>query len=124
MSTCRRCAGERLQVAPTFQILRAQVPNLLMQPFVENAIKHGIAKRVVGGTVRISGTGDNGTLRLSVSNDGPSNATDIETTQSGVGLANLRTRLRILHGNDSELELRRATSGAAEVVVTLPFREA
>jgi LytS/YehU family sensor histidine kinase len=97
---------------------------LLLQPLVENAIKHGIAKRVVGGTVRISGTDDNGTLRLSVSNDGPSNATDIETTQSGVGLANLRTRLRILHGNDSELELRRATSGAAEVVVTLPLREA
>jgi LytS/YehU family sensor histidine kinase len=118
--------GERLQVSVDIpeKILRAQVPNLLLQPLVENAIKHGIAKRVVGGTVRISGTGDNGTLRLSVSNDGPSIATDIETTHSGVGLANLRTRLRILHGNDSELELRRATSGAAEVVVTLPFREA
>ena len=43
---------------------------------------------------------------------------------ASLGLANLRTRLRILHGNDSELELRRATSGAAEVVVTLPLREA
>jgi signal transduction histidine kinase len=118
--------GERLQVSVDIpeKILRAQVPNLLLQPLVENAIKHGIAQRVVGGTVRISGTGDNGTLRLSVSNDGPNIATDIGTTQSGVGLANLRTRLRILHGNDSELELRRATSGAAEVVVTLPFREA
>jgi len=118
--------GERLQVSVEIpdKILRAQVPNLLLQPLVENAIKHGIAKRVVGGTVRVTGTGDNGTLRLSVSNDGPGNATEGETTQSGVGLANLRTRLQILHGNDSELHLRRAVNGAAEVVVTLPLKEA
>ena len=51
-------------------------------------------------------------------------ATDVETAQSGVGLSNLRTRLRILHGNQSELHLWRATSGEAEVVVTLPLREA
>jgi signal transduction histidine kinase len=118
--------GERLQVSVDIpeQILRAQVPNLLLQPLVENAIKHGIAKRVVGGTVRVTGTGDNGTLRLTVCNDGPSTPTDVETTQNGVGLANLRTRLRILHGSESELHLRRAVNGTAEVVVTLPLKEA
>ena len=118
--------GERLQVSVDIpeNILRAQVPNLLLQPLVENAIKHGIAQRIVGGTVRVTGTGDNGRLRLSVCNDGPGLATDIEPTQSGVGLSNLRTRLQILHGNESELHLRRAASGEAEVVVTLPFREA
>jgi two-component system LytT family sensor kinase len=118
--------GERLQVRLDIpeRILRAQVPNLLLQPLVENAIKHGIAKRVVGGTVHVTGSGDNGTLRLSVCNDGPGIATDVETTQSGVGLANLRTRLRILHGNESELHLQHAVNGTAEVVVTLPFREA
>ena len=118
--------GERLQVSVDIpeRIRRAQVPNLLLQPLVENAIKHGIAKRVAGGTVRVTGSGENGTLRLSVCNDGPGIATEVETTQSGVGLANLRTRLQIPHGNESELALRRAVNGTAEVIVTLPFKEA
>ena len=118
--------GERLRVSVDIpeKILRAQVPNLLLQPLVENAIKHGIAKRVVGGTVRVSATGENGTLRLSVCNDGPTAPTEVESSAAGVGLSNLRTRLRILHGDESELHLQRAASGEAEVVVTLPLREA
>jgi len=74
--------------------------------------------------VRVSATGENGTLRLSVCNDGPTAATEFEPTAAGVGLSNLRTRLRILHGDQSELQLQRAASGEAEVVVTLPLREA
>ena len=118
--------GERLQVSvdiPT-ELLRAQVPNLLLQPLVENAIKHGISKRVVGGTVRVAGTCQNGNLCLSVYNDGPSLFTDLQETHTGVGIGNLRTRLQILHGNDSGLQLRRADAGGVEVVVTLPFTEA
>lgn len=118
--------GERLQVSvdiPT-ELLRAQVPNLLLQPLVENAIKHGIAKRVAGGTVRVAGTCQNGNLCLSVYNDGPSSFTEWQATHTGVGIGNLRTRLQILHGNDSGLQLRRADAGGVEVVVTLPFTEA
>ena len=118
--------GERLQVSvdiPT-ELLRAQVPNLLLQPLVENAIKHGIAKRVAGGTVRVAGTCQNGNLCLSVYNDGPSLFADLQGTHTGVGIGNLRTRLQILHGNDSGLQLRRADAGGVEVVVTLPFTEA
>jgi LytS/YehU family sensor histidine kinase len=118
--------GERLQVSVDIpqEILHAQVPNLLLQPLVENAIKHGIAHRVAGGAVRVSGTGDNGVLRLSVCNDGPSVPPDPPTAHTGVGLNNLRTRLRILHGTQSQLLLTRAASGEAEVVVTLPLTEA
>jgi two-component system, LytTR family, sensor kinase len=118
--------GERLQVSVAIpaELLRAQVPNLLLQPLVENAIKHGIAKRVAGGTVRVAGACYNGNLCLSVYNDGPSLTTDWEAARTGVGIGNLRTRLRILHGNESELQLRRADPGGVEVVVTLPFREA
>jgi two-component sensor histidine kinase len=117
--------GERLQVSVDIpaELLSAQVPNLLLQPLVENAIKHGIAKRVAGGTVRVAGACSNGSLCLTVYNDGPSVPPDWET-QTGVGLGNLRTRLQILHGNESGLELRRAHSGGVEVVVTLPFRAA
>jgi len=118
--------GERLQVSVDIpaELLRAQVPNLLLQPLVENAIKHGIAKRVAGGTVRIAGSRRNGSLCLTVYNDGPSIPTDWQATHTGVGLGNLRTRLKILHGNESELQLRRADPGGVEVVVTLPLKEA
>ena len=118
--------GERLQVSVDIapDLLRAQVPNLLLQPLVENAIKHGIAKRVAGGTVRVAGAYHDNILCLSVYNDGPSLPTDWEATQTGVGIGNLRTRLRILHGNESELQLRCADPGGVEVVVRLPFKEA
>ena len=118
--------GERLQVSVDIpaELLRAQVPNLLLQPLVENAIKHGIAKRVAGGSVRVAGACHDGNLCLSVYNDGPSPPTDWEATPTGVGIANLRTRLRILHGGESGLQLRRANPGGVEVLVTLPFTEA
>jgi LytS/YehU family sensor histidine kinase len=60
---------------------------------------------------------------LSVYNDGPSFPKDWQTN-GGVGLANLRTRLEILHGEDSELQMRRAGDDGVEVVVTLPLKEA
>ena len=106
------------------EFTRAQVPNLLLQPLVENAIKHGIANRVAGGTVRVAGACYNGTLRLSVYNDGPTFPTDWQATNTGVGIGNLRTRLQILHGNECGLQLRCADPSGVEVLVTLPFREA
>ncbi len=118
--------GERLQVSLDIpeELLRAQVPNLLLQPLVENAIKHGIANRVVGGTVRGAGTRHDGNLYLSVYNDGPSLPADLKATHTGVGIGNLRTRLQILHGEQSGLQLSRAAAGGVEVVVNLPFMEA
>jgi two-component system, LytTR family, sensor kinase len=118
--------GGRLQVSvdiPT-ELLRAQVPNLLLQPLVENAIKHGIAKRAAGGIVRVAGTCQDGNLRLSIYNDGPTLLTDWQATHTGVGLGNLRTRLQILHGSESALQLSRAAAGGVEVIVSLPFTEA
>jgi two-component system, LytTR family, sensor kinase len=117
--------GERLQVKvdiPT-ELLRAQVPNLLLQPLVENAIKHGISQRAAGGTVRVTGTHLNSKLHLSIYNDGPDLPTDGQAIRTGVGISNLRTRLQILHGNESELKLNHAATGAVEVVVSLPLEE-
>jgi two-component system LytT family sensor kinase len=118
--------GERLKVSMDIasELLRAQVPNLLLQPLVENAIKHGIAKRAAGGTVRIKGVRHGGSLCLSLYNDGPDSPTDWRSTRTGVGISNLRSRLRILHGEESELQLKHADAGAVEVVVTLPLKEA
>lgn len=118
--------GERLQVkvdVPT-ELLGARVPNLLLQPLVENGIKHGIGKLVAGGQVRVVGSRHHDNLCLSVYNDGPRSTSKASAAPSGVGLANLRTRLEILHGDDFDLDLRLAESGGAEVVVTLPFAQA
>ena len=116
--------GERLQVTVDIppELSHAQVPNLLLQPLVENAIKHGVAKRVTGGIIRVAGARSNGSLCLSVYNDGPSLPADWQTTHNGIGIENLRTRLRIMHGGESELQLRNTDTGV-EVLVTLPLRE-
>jgi two-component system, LytTR family, sensor kinase len=117
--------GERLRWSVDIpeELLSARVPSLFLQPLVENAIKHGIAKRVAGGAVRVAGTCQNGKLRLTVYNDGPGLPTDWQQTRTGVGIGNLRTRLQILHGEDSGLQLRHA-DGGVEVIVTLPLRAA
>jgi two-component system, LytTR family, sensor kinase len=117
--------GERLQVSVDIpaDLLGAKVPNLLLQPLVENAIKHGVSKRVAGGNIRVTGTRGDGSLYLSVYNDGPILRDDWQTRSGGVGLANLRTRLQILHGATSGLQMRRAGAEGVEVAVTLPLKE-
>ena len=117
--------GERLNIVVNIpaELIRAQVPNLLLQPLVENAIKHGISERRAGGTVRVSGARQKDTLRLSIFNDGPTLLSDWQATHTGVGIGNLRTRLEILYGKEAELHLRAVEEGGVEVIVTLPFRE-
>jgi LytS/YehU family sensor histidine kinase len=118
--------GDRLRMSVDIpdELLAAQVPNLLLQPLVENAIKHGVSKRRSGGEIRVAGTHSNGALRLTVYNDGPWVQEDLADAPHRVGLGNLRTRLRILHGDRSELLLQPAEAGGVEVIVTLPLQEA
>jgi two-component system LytT family sensor kinase len=106
------------------ELLAMQVPNLLLQPLVENAIKHGVSKRRSGGEVRVAGMRRDGALRLTVYNDGPWEPEDMVLAPHRVGLGNLRTRLKILHGDRSNLLLRPAEEGGVEVIVTLPLQEA
>ena len=78
---------------------------------------------------RFTGARRNGSLCLSIYNDGPDLPPDWEATPMGVGMSNLRTRLQILYGEKSDLRLRRSAAtgvgaGGVEVAVTLPFREA
>ena len=118
--------GDRLRVSVDIpdELLAVQVPNLLLQPLVENAIKHGVSKRRSGGEIRVAGMCRDGALRLTVYNDGPWAQEDLAVAPHRVGLGNLRTRLRILHGNRSELLLQPAEAGGVEVIVTLPLQEA
>jgi two-component system, LytTR family, sensor kinase len=105
------------------ELLLAHVPALVLQPIVENAVKHGIAKRVQGGELRIRAARSNGTLKLSVYNDGPALSSDCSACDAGVGLANVRTRLQSLYGSDYELSIRNQEPGGVETCVSVPFRQ-
>ena len=118
--------GDRLRESIDIpdELLAMQVPSLLLQPLVENAIKHGISKRRSGGEIRVAGMSRDGALRLTVYNDGPWEQEDMVLAPHRVGLGNLRTRLKILHGDRSNLSLQPAEGGGVEVIVTLPLQEA
>jgi sensor histidine kinase YesM len=116
---------ERLQCTMNVpsELLPAQVPMLILQPIVENAIKHGIAKRDQGGAVRILASRSNGMLTLSVYNDGPSLPARAEKIPSGIGISNMRTRLQSLYGDNFKLNMQNQGSAGVEVSVSVPFKE-
>jgi two-component system LytT family sensor kinase len=99
------------------------VPNMLLQPLVENAIRHGIAPRAEPGNIQITARRENGTLKLKVQDDGPGFCPTAPRCQSGLGLANTRARLRQLYGPTYDLELRNGSPCGLEVLVTIPFHE-
>ena len=114
--------AERLEFAVDVpgELMSARVPSLILQPIVENAIKHGIAQRARGGAIGIVAARSNGTLTLRVSNEGPSLPTGWEQSASGIGVQNVRTRLRALYGDAFELHLRNHRDGV-EAVVSIPY---
>jgi two-component system LytT family sensor kinase len=111
-----------LSVQVPEELRRAQVPSLILQPIVENSIKHGISKEVQGGLIRVSAFRSDGRLTLSVYNDGPNLPKDYENNSSGIGIANLRSRLRAMFGDSFEFSLRNHDTGV-EVLISVPFRE-
>ncbi len=97
----------------------AQVPEFILQPLVENAIKHGIAQRGKGGALRVAAASDGAVLTLSVYNDGPLLA---DPLPAGVGVANTRQRLHALYGNAQGLSLRNEGTCGVLATITLPLR--
>jgi two-component system LytT family sensor kinase len=101
------------------EALDALVPNLLLQPLVENAIRHGVATRAAGGRVEISARRDDGRITLSVRDDGPGLAPG---APQGVGLSNTRARLEHLYGDAQSLALADDPAGGVRVTVVAPYR--
>jgi hypothetical protein len=119
--------GDKLQLEYAFgeEVLQCLVPSLLLQPLVENAIKHGIAQRTEPGRVRIAAHHANGRLALEISNDGPETPPAeerLELSRTGIGLANTRARLDRLYGSDYDLQMGARRDGGMEVRVVLPWR--
>jgi two-component system sensor histidine kinase AlgZ len=111
--------GERLHVIWDVAELpmRAQVPGLLMQPLLENAIYHGIDPRPEGGVVTVSGSLDDGVITLKVRNPLPSTA-DAAHSGNRIALDNIRERLELIHPGRSTVEAQRVGD---EYIVQLRF---
>jgi two-component system LytT family sensor kinase len=112
----------QLAVAP--ETLDASVPNLVLQPIVENAIRHGIAPRSSAGRIEIRADRRDGMIELQVIDDGPGLSPGDEEFKEGIGLANTRARLRQLYGDEHRIEIKDADGGGLVVKLSIPFRQA
>jgi signal transduction histidine kinase len=104
-------------------IRRAAVPQLILQPLVENALRHGIARRADAGLLEVTARRDGDTLVLTVRDDGPG-LEPAGQPAAGVGLANTRARLAALYGDRATLEIANAAGGGVLVTIRLPYHEA
>lgn len=104
------------------RVLGAPVPNLIFQPLVENAVRHGVAQQPSPGRIEIRAHKQDGTLRVEIENSGPGLAPGADgSPREGVGLTNTRARLARLYGSNYRLDLADAPSGVvATVDIPLP----
>jgi len=99
------------------------VPSLILQPLVENAIRHGIAPREDMGRVKIAARRLNGMLELKVGDNGPGlPEIEVASHPEGVGLSNTRSRLSHLYGANHQFQLTPAPGGGLEVTLLIPCR--
>jgi LytS/YehU family sensor histidine kinase len=123
--------GERLQVEWTVEVedgLEQPVPTLILQPIVENAVVHGVAKKSAGGTVRITAERVGEDLMLRVEDDGPGieptklaqMLTSGQETGTSIGLHNVDGRLRALHGEAYGLVIDSETERGTRVEIKIP----
>ena len=120
--------GDRLRVnaAISPETLDAVVPSMLLQPLVENAVRHGVAPVMAGGLIAISSISRGDRLLMTIRNSGPhTNGNSLQTIMSskGIGLANTAERLKTLYGDNQRFSLRSPETGEYEVTIDIPFRK-
>jgi len=116
--------GDRLTVRKNIDpaVLHALVPYLVLQPLVENAVRHGIGRTPGPGTIEIGAVRENGILRLTVSDTGPGISNDTSaSTQEGIGIANTQKRLAHLYGDAQHFELKNRNQEGLLVTVAIPY---
>jgi two-component system, LytTR family, sensor kinase len=116
----------RVEISADPAILDAAVPQMALQPVVENAIRHGIGRSSSAGRIKISAVRVNNTLELRVQDDGPGfpSAGSFEkhfSPNQGIGLANTRARLQQLHGEEARLTTENGQPSGAVVTMILPY---
>lgn len=109
----------RVEVAVDAASQEASVPQLILQPIVENAIRHGIERSSSAGRILISAAKVGGAVQLRVEDDGPGLSGD-SSAGRGIGLANTRARLRQLYGHDAKLDVENGDRGGVAVTIRIP----
>jgi len=116
--------GDKLQYTTEVDpaALDAQVPSMLLQPLVENSIKHGISPKIAGGAVHISGRRDNGRVILEIRDNGVGIPPERqgELYDEGVGLSNVRERIKVLYGSDCVFRVNSQPGQGTTVEIELP----
>lgn len=112
----------KLDIAPgTADVL---VPAMLLQPLAENAVRHGISRKIDKGTITISALQQKGKLELMVEDDGPgmTENNSEENISNGIGLENIRKRLKKLYGDESSMVINSKKNKGFGVKITLPLK--
>jgi len=114
----------RVRLEVPDELLDACVPSLMLQPLVENAIRHGVTPRAEGGEVTVTVAREDGRLRIGVRDDGPGLSVSGARSGngSGVGLANTRARLEQLYGDQHAFSVANHPLGGVQVELSIPFR--
>lgn len=125
----QRRFGERLKVEQNIapEILNALVPTLILQPLVENAIRHGIEPLPAAGKIVIRGVREGTKVKLSVSDNGKKPvhfSTETKPDRRGIGLSNTQARLQQLYGKEQSFSVGESELGGWTVEIRLPFRPA
>jgi signal transduction histidine kinase len=120
---------ERLDVRReiTAETLQAEVPNLILQPIIENAIRHGISRQTGVGRLAIRGHKVKDKLQIEIEDNGPGLTTTPQAgngkvAKSGIGLANTRARLTHLYGPEFRLEIKNTVPHGLIVLIEIPFK--
>ena len=116
--------GGRLQIdlAIPSETLDALVPSMLLQPLVENAVRHGVVPLVQGGGITIASALSVDRLQIVVGNSGPRGGEKQNENGNGIGLRNTAERLKTLYGDDHHFTLQWPEAGGCQVIIELPFR--
>jgi two-component system LytT family sensor kinase len=110
----------QIEVEP--QTLSIRVPNLILQPIVENAIKHGIAPHSTPGRIEVTAQKRDEMLQIQVKDSGPGmSGSFADAPERGLGLANTRARLERMYGKAYRLDLANGTEGGLVVTLAIPF---
>ena len=111
----------QMQIDP--KTLDALVPNLILQPIVENAIRHGVVACVGKGRIEIHSTRSNGLLCLEVTDNGPGLRanSDHSSDKRGLGFSLTKERLEHLYGKKQQFSLQDAAKGGLQVMIEIPF---